>query len=258
MTITLAIFTNYPCHFYELPSPFLRITLAICANYPRHLCEIPSPPPQITLESPSPLYRITLAIWSIFPARLPGYTSTNFWNYVSIQVVVLLLITWVAMASSCTVETGQFDSIQFEPVGVGSPGSAILARVIRNTPARYRMVFMKHSACKRFVHICLFQYLYNSGNLLGLWYFASLWYQRSFNQNWMWIWFRKTTKLIFVPICVNAPGYLLTQCAIAFLHRTIGFCWQCLHQRTYPPFGWILLDSLMPRKFGRTMRHSFK
>ena len=112
--ITLAIFTNYLRHFCELPSLFVQITLAI-------FLELPSPPPQERFETPSPLYRITLAIWFIFPARLPGYTSMNSWNYVSIQVAVLLLIRWVTMASSCTVEMRQFGSNRSESAFQAAP-----------------------------------------------------------------------------------------------------------------------------------------
>ena len=121
---------NYPLHFYELPSPFLRITLAIFASYPRH-------PHNNALNCPCALYRITFALEFIFPAWLPGYTSMNAWNYVSIQVVALWLTTWVAMANFVYIKNG---TIRSKSVRVGFPGAAILARVIRNTLARYRTV----------------------------------------------------------------------------------------------------------------------
>ena len=64
--IARAIFTNYPRHFCELPSPFVRITLAICENYPRHPHNNALKHPRLYIESPSPYdlfsqrdYRVT-------------------------------------------------------------------------------------------------------------------------------------------------------------------------------------------------------
>ena len=59
--IALAIFTNYPRHLSEVPSPLLRITLAI---------------QQWRFKSPSPLIKFSLAIWVIFQR---DYRNTRQW-----------------------------------------------------------------------------------------------------------------------------------------------------------------------------------
>ena len=60
---------------WELPSPFLQITLAIFANYPRHFYELPSPFVWITLATPTIALWITLASISNHPRHLIYFPS---------------------------------------------------------------------------------------------------------------------------------------------------------------------------------------
>ena len=108
----------------------------LLAIYPRHISEIPSPLIWSTLARPISATGITLARHQIFPPLfLSGHSTdeTDIWSLASCNAVLqMCLVVWH--------NHGYILKKPSETCRVGFPGSAILARVICNTLARYRTV----------------------------------------------------------------------------------------------------------------------
>ena len=100
------------------------ITLAIFANHPRH--------PIITFWITRRLYIELPLLFGLFSNAMTRWHVHEFFK--------LFIHTSVAIIADHKSYYGQFVyignwTLRYKPIGAGSPGSAILARVIRNTRA---------------------------------------------------------------------------------------------------------------------------